>query len=83
MNASGPAGILAPVIAFLVGAIGAGDINDYLGVAVATTGLFVGVFRYGMVWRGGTKAKVERATAIGFFLGLIASAVGIAALLLF
>jgi hypothetical protein len=77
MNGSGTA-VLAAVAGFVVGAVTASGVNDYLGVAVAITGLFVGVSRYGAVLQGASKPGVERATGVGFFVGLLVSAIVIA-----
>jgi hypothetical protein len=62
----------------VLGAITARGVNDYLSLAVAITGLFVGVSRYGAVLQGASKPRVERATGIGFFVGLVVSAIVIA-----
>jgi len=65
----------------VAGTLSADGVNDYLGVAVAVTGLTVGAIRYWTVLRGASKRQVEYATAIGFFAGLVLSAPPIAYLL--
>jgi hypothetical protein len=64
----------------VLGAVTANSVNDYLGVAVAVTGLFVGGSRYTAVLQRASRARVERATGIGFFSGLALSAVVIVGL---
>jgi hypothetical protein len=63
----------AAAAGYALGAVTASGVNDYLGLAVAITGLFVGVARYGAVLQGLPRAKVERATGVGFFIGLLVS----------
>lgn len=55
-----------------------GSINDGVGLGAALTGICTGSFRYAAVLRGYAKKEVERATAIGFFLGLTVSPVLVA-----
>ena len=55
MNGS-PTAVLTATVGYVVGAITASGVNDYLSVAVAITGLFVGVSRYGAVSAGRLEA---------------------------
>lgn len=72
--------MLAAVAGCLVGALTAGDLNEYLGVGAAITALSFGAARSAAVLLGRSKKEIERAGAIGFVFGLALSA--IAALLL-
>lgn len=51
-----------------------GSLPDAISALVAFTALFGGAAHYGAVLLGRTEAEVERATAIGFFLGVCPAA---------
>lgn len=82
MNESALPSAIAAGVAFLLGALTSDDVNAYLGVGVATTGLFVGFARYAATLRGAKRAQVEKATATGFFVGVVTAGAVIAILLL-
>lgn len=67
-------GVLVLALAYLAGAVTTGDVSDVLGLAVAVTGFFLGAFRYGAVLLGADKRRIETASAVGFYLGFVTSA---------
>jgi hypothetical protein len=60
-----------------------GNINDGVGLGAALTGIATGSLRYAAVLRGSARKAVERATAIGFFLGLTVSPMLVATVAVF
>ena len=81
MNGSGPTGIAAGVLGFVVGGIIARALSDALTLAGALTVLTTGIGHYGTVLilrnrdlpREQERRLIEQATGVGFFIGAAAS----------
>ena len=63
---------IAVGLGFLVGGI-VSEVNHVLSFAAVVTAACAGAARYSVVLLGRDQLQVERATARGFFVGLIAS----------
>jgi hypothetical protein len=63
---------IAVGLAFLIGGI-VGEVSHVLSFAAVVTAATAGISRYTVVLLGRPAAQVERATAMGFFVGLIVS----------
>jgi hypothetical protein len=69
---SHPAAFAAGLGLFIGGVVNA--VDEVLSFVAVVTAACAGVFRYVVVLRGRDQAQIERATARGFFIGLITSA---------
>jgi hypothetical protein len=64
---------IAATIGFLLGGI-VSTVNHALSFVAVVTAVLTGAARYYAILRGADKDQVERATAYGFFLGALLSA---------
>jgi len=59
----------ADVTIFVLGGIFTEEFSGAAALVISSTGLLGGAARYGAVLAGRSEREIERATAVGFFLG--------------